>query len=214
VNAFVTGGAVPSAKRGTVLADYIHVADWYTTFCSIAGISHVDERAAKAGLPPVDGIDHSALLIGTASPGTGNRTEIHHSVRALTQGRWKLITGGYMDELTQFPMGAPLIGWSDYGNGWGFDAVRNTYLSFKNCASGCLYDVIADPSEKDNKAKTEPDILAQMKARLDKLNEGKFLPDRGAPDTRSCTRWNGFYGPWIDVPNSPSQVGASRPVFV
>ena len=138
---------------GTVLTDYIHVADWYATFCTIAGVSPVDDRAAKAGLPPVDGIDHSSLLVGAAAFGKGNRTEIHHSVRALTQGRWKLITGGYMDELAKFPMGTPLIGWSDYGNGWGFQAVRNTYLSFKNCGSGCLCDfkgfaLIADPNIK------------------------------------------------------------------
>lgn len=200
VNAFVSGGAVPPAKRGTVLTDYIHVADWYSTFCAIAGISSFDDQAAKVGLPPVDGIDHSALLLGAAAPGTGNRTEIHHSVRALTQGRWKLITGGYMDELAKFPMGLPLIGWSDWGNGWGFQAVRNTILSFKNCGSGCLYDVIADPAEKQNMAKSEKDVVARMKARLDELNEGKFLPDRGAPDTRSCDHWDGFYGPWIDVP--------------
>merc|ERR1712217_398972 len=202
VNAFVTGGTIPRAKRGTVLTDYIHVADWYSTFCAIAGISAVDERAAKAGLPAVDGIDHSELLLGAASPGTGNRTEVHHSVRALTVGRWKLITGGYMDELAKFPMGTPMIGWSDYGNGWGFQAIRNTYLSFKNCGAGCLYDVIADPTERHNVAEQHPDQVATLKARLDELNAHVFLPDRGAPDKASCTRWNGFYGPWIDVPTS------------
>merc|ERR1712187_668064 len=49
VNAFVSGGAIPLAKRGTVLTDYIHIADWYATFCAIAGVS------------PVDGIDHSRM---------------------------------------------------------------------------------------------------------------------------------------------------------
>mmetsp|Transcript_84125 Transcript_84125/g.132832 ORF Transcript_84125/g.132832 Transcript_84125/m.132832 type:complete len:538 (-) Transcript_84125:46-1659(-) len=201
VNAFVSGGAVPYAKRGTVLSDYIHIADWYATFCAIAGISPVDERAAKAGLPPVDGIDQSGLLVGHAAPGMGNRTEIHHSVRALTDGRWKLITGGYMDMLKKFPMGVPLIGWSDYGNGWGFQAVRDTFASFKWCGHGCLYDIVADPSERHDLAKAEPNILSRMMARLDTLNAKKFLPDRGSPDKSSCTYWGGFYGPWIDVPN-------------
>merc|ERR1712196_765670 len=132
VNAFVTGGAVPTTKRGTKLDDYIHIADWYTTFCAIAGIDHTDTRAAKANLPPVDGVDHSQLLLGAASHGTGNRTEIHHSVRALTQGRWKLITGGDMD-LNLKPMGIPLIPFSDYGVGWGLDAIRNTWFAYKRC---------------------------------------------------------------------------------
>merc|ERR1712039_935919 len=156
VNAFVSGGAIPVAKRGTVLTDYIHVADWYATFCAIAGISAMDERAA----------------------GTGNRTEVHHSVRALTVGRWKLITGGYMDLLAKFPMGTPMIGWSDYGDGWGFQAMRNTYLSFKDCGSGCLYDVIADPTEKQNVAAENPAEVAKLKSRLDELNTKVFLPDR------------------------------------
>lgn len=32
VNAFVSGGAIPFAKRGTVLEDYVHESDWYATF--------------------------------------------------------------------------------------------------------------------------------------------------------------------------------------
>merc|ERR1711976_284703 len=115
-------------------------------------------------------------------------------------GKWKLITGGYMDEFKEYPMGAPMIGWSDYGNGWGFQAVRNTFFSIQNCGAGCLYDVFGDPIAKHDVAKQNPDIVKKMKAELDKLNEGKFQPDRGEPDAASCTRWNGFYGPWIDVP--------------
>eukprot|EP00931_Biecheleriopsis_adriatica_P012761 TRINITY_DN11397_c0_g1_i1.p1 TRINITY_DN11397_c0_g1~~TRINITY_DN11397_c0_g1_i1.p1 ORF type:complete len:554 (-),score=37.98 TRINITY_DN11397_c0_g1_i1:215-1660(-) len=214
VNAFVSGGAIPPSKRGSSLTDYVHISDWYTTFCTIAGISPVDHRAAKAGLPPVDGIDHSRLILGDALPGTGNRTEIHHSVRALTQGRWKLITGGYMDFLAKHPMGIPLVGWSDYGNGWGFEAVRNTFLSLEDCASGCLYDIMADPCEKHNKAKQEPDVLDKLKARLDELNEKKFLPDRGSPDRQSCGRWDGFYGPWIDVPERFAEVRSAQQIVV
>jgi len=200
VNAFVSGGAVPKSKRGTVLTDFIHVSDWYVTFCAIAGISPADDRAAKASLPPVDGIDHSNLLLGDAAPGTGNRTEIHHSVRALTQGHWKLITGGYMDESRRFPMGGPWIGWSDYGDGWGFQAVRSTYAALKNCGKGCLYDIFRDPQEQHDMASEEPAVLEKLKARLDALNQGVFLPDRGKADKRSCSFWDGFYGPWIDVP--------------
>merc|ERR1712100_559793 len=105
-----------------------------------------------------------------------------------------------MDILAKFPMGTPLIGGSDYGNGWGFEAVRNTYLSVKYCGDGCLYDVFSDPTETHDVAKDHPDVASSMKQRLDTLNAGKFLPDRGSPDKASCDRWGGFYGPWIDVP--------------
>merc|ERR1719162_919392 len=53
VNAFVTGGAIPSTKRGTVLNDYIHECDWYATFASIAGVDVFDEKAHKANLAQV-----------------------------------------------------------------------------------------------------------------------------------------------------------------
>jgi len=105
-----------------------------------------------------------------------------------------------MDETELHPMGIPWIGWSDYGDGWGFEAVRSTYASFKNCGNGCLYDVFDDPEERHNKATSQPEVLARMAARLEALNQGVFLPDRGSRDKRSCDRWNGFYGPWIDVP--------------
>merc|ERR1711957_572034 len=119
-----------------------------------------------------------------------------------------------MDELKKFPMGAPLIGWSDYGNGWGFQAIRNTYLSLKDCGSGCLYDIMADPYEQHNKAKDEPAVLARLMANLEKLNEKKFLPDRGAPDKQSCDRWDGFYGPWIDVPKTSLESATSERIIV
>ena len=45
-----------------------------------------------------------------------------------------------------------------------------------------------------------------MKARLDELNKGAFHPQRGVLDPRACDAWDGFYGPWIDVPGK-SAVG-------
>jgi len=53
-----------------------------------------------------------------------------------------------------------------------------------------------------------------MKARLDELNKNKFLPDRGSPDKQSCDRWDGFYGPWIDVPEMPTEVGSAEQIIV
>lgn len=203
VNAFISGGAVPPARRGTVLEEYIHISDWYATFCAIAGLDPTDTRAAKAKLPPVDGIDQSRLILGEAPAGSGNRTEMHLSVRALVQGHWKLITGGFPD-LTQAPMGEARIGWSDYGRGWGLEAVKSTLGAFTNCEKGCLYDIFVDPSEKKNVASANPSVTAKMMARLTALNKNVYLPDRGKNDPAACKAWNGFYGPFIDMPHPPS----------
>jgi len=211
VNAFLTGGAVPRAKRGTVLDDYIHECDWYTTFSSIASVDSFDERAHKAGLPPVDGVDHSALLLGTSPPGSGRRTEIHHSVRALTVERWKLITGGIMDEHWSKAMGLPLVPYSGWRPGWGKDALIND-MKFKNCGHGCLFDIQADPNERHDVSSTHPAVVQRLKERLKELNLGVIQKDVGKDDPDACTRWDGFAGPWVDMP--PKQQASIAEILV
>ena len=59
VNAFVSGGALPPAVRGTTSNELITVWDWYSTFVEgIAGGDPTDHRAAAAGLPPIDSFNH------------------------------------------------------------------------------------------------------------------------------------------------------------
>eukprot|EP00658_Telonema_sp_P-2_P047968 TRINITY_DN3650_c0_g2_i2.p1 TRINITY_DN3650_c0_g2~~TRINITY_DN3650_c0_g2_i2.p1 ORF type:complete len:447 (+),score=97.73 TRINITY_DN3650_c0_g2_i2:191-1531(+) len=77
VNAFVSGGVLPSSVRGTELDSYIHIADWYGTLCHLAGVNATDERAQAAGLPGVDSINHWPLLIGQTK--TAARTDIYLS---------------------------------------------------------------------------------------------------------------------------------------
>jgi hypothetical protein len=55
VNSFVSGGFLPAKRRGQEESRYVHIADWHTTFCALAGVDAHDERAAKVGLPAVDG---------------------------------------------------------------------------------------------------------------------------------------------------------------
>ncbi|CAE8635175.1 unnamed protein product [Polarella glacialis] len=225
VNAFVSGGAIPLGKRGSILKEFVHMADWYTTFCSIAGVDSRDEKAATAGLPPVDGIDHSQLLIGDAKPGSGKRTEIHHSARALLQGQWKLITGGIIDlEILQrdnysdaLNFGGPLIPYSDYLTGYEAppETLEKGPRSMEDCSAGCLYDVLNDPNEHEDVAKKHPEVVAELKARLKELNSGIFHKYRGTADVAGCTPWNGFYGPFIDTGlHADSTPATSTEMFV
>jgi len=214
VNAFVSGGAIPAAKRGSKLEDYMHIADWYTTLCAIAGVDPTDTRAAQAGLPPVEGFDHSALIVGDGAPGSGKRTEMHHSARALTSGQWKLITGGM--EVLEFHFNESMV----YGNGSipysdylpGYEGPHVMWRNMTDCSAGCLYDVTGDPFETTDIAAQHPDVVQTLTARLAELNKGIYLPDRGTPDPAACSRWNGFYGPWIDVPPSPEVMRPPAPV--
>ena len=52
--AFLAGGYLPAAVRGTVHTGLIAVADWYGTLCKLVGVDATDH---VPGLPPVDSID-------------------------------------------------------------------------------------------------------------------------------------------------------------
>lgn len=49
VMAFLSGGYIPQANRGTTFSGVISVADWYATFCELAGISE-EEMTDKAAI--------------------------------------------------------------------------------------------------------------------------------------------------------------------
>ena len=67
VNAFISGGFIPEARRGSIEDGFIAGEDWYATFCRIAGVDPIDFLAAEYGLPPIDSIDMYDLLIGEAN---------------------------------------------------------------------------------------------------------------------------------------------------
>jgi arylsulfatase I/J len=63
-NAFVSGGFVPAALRGSRYEGLVTLWDWYATFAALAGVDATDHRAAAAQLPPIDSYDMSAVLLG------------------------------------------------------------------------------------------------------------------------------------------------------
>ena len=65
VNSFVSGGFLPTARRGTKFEGLVTAWDWYHTFASLAGVDATDHRAAQAGLPPIDSHDMTPVLLGS-----------------------------------------------------------------------------------------------------------------------------------------------------
>jgi arylsulfatase B len=225
VNAFVAGGAVPLGMRGTVLDDYIHIADWYATLCAIAGVDALDERAAAKNVPAVDSMNMWPLLSGKVAPGRGPRHEIHVSRKTLIQGKYKLLTGSdgailkYVWRTEQPAVRTSsrltdlfslvrrlhhedLMTFDVHGVGWGPAAVEHSIMPGRNCSRGCLFDIMADPNE-DHQIKDQPEVVAQMMQRLQELNKSNFNPNRGAQNKLACEvavdKYGGFYGPFIDV---------------
>jgi hypothetical protein len=73
-NSFISGGFLPTKMRGVVYDGLVTVWDHYATFCHLAGVDPTDHRAAKAGLPPIDGVSHALMILGTNL--TSPRTEL------------------------------------------------------------------------------------------------------------------------------------------
>lgn len=201
VPAFISGGVVPAVRRGATETGVLHLADWMATLGAVSGVNtSFDARAAAAGLPPMDSLNMWPLLSGENA--TSPRVEIPISPQVLFSWPYKLLRGpqdwaGYTSAV--YP-NASSIDPALSPNQWAF------------CGDGCLFDVRADPEERDNVAAANPAVAAKLAARLAELVPGFFSnSDAGGRDvcpegTKDCMCWaaenvhGGFLGPWHEWP--------------
>jgi len=200
VNAFVSGGMVPVGMRGTVLDEYVHVADWYATICEAAGIQNVkDDSASKAGLPGLDSVSQWPLITGKTQDAP--RKEIHISKMTVIQGDYKLVTGGDGAIISIFD--TKYMPFDCHGWGWGVKSLECSFRRGRDCSKGCLFNIKEDPNEDNEITKSHPELRDQLLARLKELNQDNFEPNRGEPYDLGCTvaieKYHGFYGPFIGV---------------
>eukprot|EP00118_Oscarella_pearsei_P025457 m.308219 g.308219 ORF g.308219 m.308219 type:complete len:548 (+) comp43581_c0_seq1:478-2121(+) len=203
-NAFISGGFVPAKVRGTKNEGYIHLCDWYTTFCALAGVEATDEQAAAVGLPPVDGVNVWPLVSGQNA--TSPRTDIFlgpmvldmikASGYGLIKGDYKILVGAHFFSDWTGPQ---------YPNMTSPTGLKNA--TAVDCGlKGCLYNIKKDPEEyhdlaNDPSMKT---ILTEMRETASTYYKGMFQPNRGYfGDPKSCRvafeKYNGFWGPWVDL---------------
>jgi arylsulfatase B len=197
--AFMSGGFLPSNVIGTKQQGMMAIADWYTTFCSLAGVNPYDTWAAESGLPPVDGLDMWPMLSGVNS--TSPRTELPVSNHTYIHGDMKLIIG----------FGAIEASWEGdyYPNSTSI--AHDPYNFSLGCDSGCLFNVSADPTEHDNLAEAMPDVVAAMSARFQYWlstyyqNHEQGVNSCPSDITGECACWmamnkyGGFFGPYQEV---------------
>jgi arylsulfatase B len=215
VASFVSGGLVPLNVRGTMIDDYIHVADWYSTFAALANVDPTDKTAADNALPPVDSINVWPLISGQDS--TPIRTELYIAATILIQDQWKLITGSDQGNINKRMRAYPtMVPFNYYLNGYGEEAALQmemikTYgddtatwpedsgYRSMDCATGCLFDIQKDEAEANEIGDQFPEVREQMIKRLAVLNEGSYDPYRGPNevDVEQCKAQQaaGFYGP-------------------
>ena len=186
VNAFVTGGYLPENMRGQKTEGYIHIADWYATFCALAGVDPTDKRAEKAKLPPIDSMNMWPFVSGQNS--TSPRTDIPASKNTLISGDYKILIGN-----------VPEAGWTGPQNP---NNTHHKVNAVEHCGdNGCLYNIKKDPSEHVNLATEMPDMLQEMRTRLAKYQATYFNPDRGKEWPEACTtfvqKYDDFWGPFL-----------------
>ena len=187
VNAFASGGYLPKKMQGQKTDGYIHIADWYATFSSLAGVDPTDYRAAKANLPPIDSLNVWPLISGENS--TSPRVDIPISNRSLISGEYKILVGNML-----------LAGWT--GPVYPNMTTPSGINAIEHCGdTGCLYNILDDPEEYTNLAEKMPDVLKEMQAKLAKYQASCFNPDRGPDSPVACETalnvYHGFWGPFV-----------------
>ena len=195
--AFAGGGLIPENMRGKSTDGFIHIADWYTTFCKLAGVDPDDSGTGKF---PVDGLDVWPIITGetTTTPHDEIILGFNYTNRgAIISGNYKLIVGSQQDHCDHL-MWSPL----DYpcSNG----------STGNDCNPHCLYDIVNDPSEKEDLVNKEPDILQKM---LQKYNaygkEPRSMQDQGyhndssLPVLKGACQYmkgkGGYWRPWKNI---------------
>jgi len=211
VNAFVSGGFLPPALAGTKNEAFVHICDWYSTFAALAGVDPTDERAAAAGLPPIDSVDVGPAIWGGAK--TSPRTEVPIGTSDDTDNSGNTLVQALIEVASGLKL---IIGDTDpaffqgptYPNA--SSTVKQPHLvcgdpdaSGKDYGPGCLFDVVNDPSETTDlasEAAHKADVT-RLRKRITELQKGVYNPDRGTHSDELCkvskNKWNDFVGPFL-----------------
>eukprot|EP01065_Artemidia_motanka_P038521 TRINITY_DN47370_c0_g1_i1.p1 TRINITY_DN47370_c0_g1~~TRINITY_DN47370_c0_g1_i1.p1 ORF type:complete len:551 (+),score=139.19 TRINITY_DN47370_c0_g1_i1:50-1654(+) len=198
----VSGPYLPAAARGRKLAGLAHICDWYATL--VTGIAGADS-SDTAGAAPSDSLNLWPWITGAAEESP--RTEVVHDHShfphpgvpcnytwgALRMGRWKMFVTPNESHATWYGEFAPNVSApAPDVPGMGCPIERP-----------CLFDVDADPTEHDDVAKQNPDVVSNMLERWHSL-ENEYHPPT-SPDPRDkvdyCAgvrSWRGFLGPWLE----------------
>ena len=202
--AFVSGGLLPSDRREKTTEGFIHIADWYTTFCQLAGVDPDDSGTGKF---PVDGMNVWPIITGENEKTQHEQIPLGYHFDfssnsnyegALIVGNHKLIVGsqgreGHCDTVMWSPLDYPCSKGPENND----------------CDPYCVFDIIQDPSERHNLAKEQPDLLSELLSRYNKYGqEPKELQNQGYDsskavpnDPNACKLMQekgGYWYPWAE----------------
>lgn len=216
---FLSGGFLPAAVRGTNNTVNMHLADWHPTFCALSGHSDCTDNPPVAPLPadpsnplkdlygedsypPLDGVNVWPLIVkpeGTAPDAAHKHLVLSKEV--LIAGQWKLL-------VSQPHFKSQEAGWKTPDGVWhnptGSEVVPCQMqdvapdvsalpVPADAGASPCLFDLRADPVERNDVASANPDVVASLWAALNTTVAGQ----------RDCQGWS-YVGTSAHIPG-PAQ---------
>ena len=165
-------------KAGYVSNELIHITDWMPTLLRLAG--------ASADGDSLDGLDQWPML-SAGEPSA--RTEIVYNIDEITPnaalriGDLKLLWGNNSHSSGWYPVLETATDTQDItpGSVWTPSPSRPGSLGDY---PAYLYNVTADPTERQDLAAQMPDTVQEMKERLLELLDGLVPADQPAPDSR------------------------------
>jgi arylsulfatase I/J len=204
--AFASGGFLPKAVRGTKLTGLMAAWDWYTTFAKLAGVDPTDHVAAKAGLPPVDGVDLWPYLSGATKTSPRSAIPIGSYIGSRVTGA--VYTGGLISGEYKILLGnIKYAAWTgkEYPNATKVNYHPLFTICGNTTADGCLFNIFEDPSEYNNLASSpaHADIFNKMLTEARSHDASVFNPNRGTRDPAAKhaakTKYGGYWGPFIEL---------------
>ena len=196
---FVTGGYLPKHRIGQIENGLISIADWYATFTTgLNNIDSFDKLANISGLPSIDSLNMWDLITGknTTSP----RNELIIDENTLILNEYKLF----------YDINVTMASWSGVIYPNSSTPQHNIQGTTLNCSkqNPCLFNIYDDPTEHNNIASSNSNIVNDMVNRLITLRNGFYNNNETVTPicpnniTIPCSCWvsqnkyNYFYGPW------------------
>ena len=172
-------------------------ADWYATFCALAGADPHDAAAAAAGLPQPDGLNQWPYLSGASASSPREYVYMGSSDATNAAGN-AIVTGVLRADGYKLLLGKLANNW------WTGPVYPNssTYpTGSHDCGAGCLFNVFSDPSEYEDVAAAHPDIVAALTKVAAQAQATAYNPQRGEDDGEACKKafnvHGGFWGPFV-----------------
>jgi arylsulfatase B len=176
--------------RGANLTQPTHIADWYGTFCRLAGVDPSDDQP---GVFPIDSLDLMPLLTGANMSATRETIVIGHEfplgktrtlMGAVIHRGWKLIVGPQS--------------YSDYR---GPMYPCTPAIAAPNCQPDCFFDLSLDPFERVDRAK-DPSVAQQKQILQEIYNAERNSFQNMTVDEEGFEHaieqlYFGYMGPWL-----------------